>query len=185
MDSTERREPEEPKKSDEIKEKLLRIYPWIEKPFEQWSDDEKGRFMGFSNNFYRYLPGGPALEGNYLNGKRDISIREASDMNDELVEHDVRVGIHSEKYLNGTFSQFIENIKNSLIGHGIDVNDLANKVKLSYSYRKVALKLQIDSPEWEELAKKEADLQANYLLEILPVFLDLIDSGYTELDLMQ
>ncbi|MCX6722194.1 MAG: hypothetical protein NTY04_03315 [Candidatus Staskawiczbacteria bacterium] len=133
----------------------------INKPFDQWTEEERRFFNNLLNNFCLNVPGGtrardlPELESYDTPMKEGESPDYITTRTTGPLEWRL-----SEKYLNQTPRQFHEDIKQALTKSGINMDELAKKSKTH---------------------DENSRLWIN--LNSLPAIFDLLESGYTLYDL--
>jgi len=170
-------------KSEQFVKKLEERAPYVKKPFAEWSVEERADFPCHFNNFIHKTPGGEKAEYSKDREDFDLPIKEVDKWSEKQIADSVARGIHSEKYFNTTVRQYYEDIKYYLVNSGIDVKDFSKRNRERMGCNDKMLGLKRGSQEYKEMSKLEVNLRAQLMLEALPAFLDLLDSGYTEIDL--
>lgn len=187
MSNPEMREPDEVKKSDEIRRAIEEENPQLKKPFEEWSDKEKTDFVYRTgrhafNNFVNKCPGGSA-EKNLLEVV-DLSPKERWKYSEEKIAEEVATGRHSERYFKEPYRQFFDNIREALVKNGVNIEEFAKRNELREALDQNE-QFAKDEDERKKFRNECMDVSARITLDFMPAFLDLIDSGYTKYDLAQ
>ena len=184
---------QETRKSDEMRGELEEKCPFfIEKPFGEWSFEEKKSFgdecCKISNNFWIKTPGWPKDdEEEWMGEDFDVPMKDAGGG-----EKPTSASAHSEKFLNESYRQFYENIKQALENRGVDIEGLIKKCGSLLGLRqkldkhmKSLLKKGVEEPddEFHKISDMTSEVVAGIDIDIMPAFFDLIDSGYTQYDL--
>lgn len=141
-----------------------------DKPFEQWSEDEKSGLAGLLNNFYMNVPGG----ADTYEGRLKIGV--PVDLLDKIYPYDVVEEMSkplryrlSNKRLRESKREFQKNIEQAFIKSGIDMKELKKRTEKFIE----AVKKQ----------RQDEDSQDWINVNSLPAIFDLLDSGYTIYDL--
>lgn len=175
---------QEPKGADYLR-KQFEALPYLKKPFGEWSDENKEDFLERNkwNNFMSTtFP--VALSGSLSQDKR--SYKEVYKRTDEGIAQEVESNEHSWKYYNGSVGEFYDNVKTALQKSGANVEELRERAERNATIWEIFTEDPqkfMNDKEFEEMRKERIDNLVLFYLATLPALFNLIDSGYTEIEL--
>lgn len=175
--------------------KELETFPKLQGDLEEWTNEEKERFLTWCrrfNNFWRTVEATfnkePGEDEGEFDGTTPIKI--ANEYTDEEVAQMIRDSEGSEKYYNSSYDQFEKDIKRAFTESGADIEDVDECTKRMDEFYVMSCdatqhnKFKKGDPEFDiALYTKRLDTSVRFYRSALPAILKLLDSGYIIRDL--
>jgi hypothetical protein len=181
----------------ELSEWRMEINSYINKPLDQWSDDEKSEFCSLCNRMLNnfHLSVGRALR-DWEDDEDKIPLKKIYGWDEEYVAELIALGEGSEKGCNNSTAQFYSDMKKTLLDNNINLDFLREMVKQNRTYLEKDIDISNDKSgkyfnreeriytEEGKLYQKESDEHyCKFYLTVLPAVFDMLDNGYVIDDL--
>ena len=175
---------QESKRADYLR-KQFEALPYFKKLFGEWSEEEKEDFLERNrwNNFMsQTFP--MAMSGGASEDRR--LYKEVYKRTDDEIAQEVESNEHSWKYYNGSVGEYYDNVRKAFEESGLNVEELRQRAERNATiweiFKNDPQKFTNDK-EFEDVRKERIDNLVQFYLAALPVLFNLIDSGYSEIEL--
>jgi hypothetical protein len=178
-----------------LSELRLEINSYINRPLDQWSDDEKSKFRSLCgrmlNNFHVMLK-------NIMKDIEDdgVPMKKVYRWSEEIVAKQILCGDSSEKWSNNSEVHFYNDIRKAFLDNNVDLGVLEQMVDKNVEYlHKINMvwgdktgkyfnkEEEVYTEEGRLFIKESDEHYCKFYVTIIPAVFNLLDDGYVINDL--